>query len=148
MANEHSYPGPGRRLFCPSAQPDWPEAVILGVVLGTAERPRLVHLNVLADATPERMALATPATPTEVYRLASPCIANRCPHFDGADCHIAKRVVAHVEPESDRLPACLLRPICRWWHQEGRDACVRCSQVVTDSNYESMRSVAEAAAIT
>ena len=30
------------------------------------------------------------------------------------------------------LPACQLRPDCRWWKQEGKAACMRCPLVMTD----------------
>jgi hypothetical protein len=34
----------------------------------------------------------------------------------------------------DALPRCLIRPACRWFQQEGKEACVRCPQVVTESS--------------
>jgi hypothetical protein len=32
----------------------------------------------------------------------------------------------------DVLPICTIRASCRWYAQEGRDACLRCPQVVTE----------------
>jgi hypothetical protein len=132
---------PGRP-YCPSAQPDWEASVVLGVVLGTADRPRLVHLEVLQPVTEELMALSRPVTPTEVFRIAAPCIANGCKHFDGADCRLANRLAKLLPPVTESLPPCSLRPACRWWQQEGKAACLRCPQVVTDSNYPEMNLIA------
>ena len=42
------------------------------------------------------------------------------------------------------LPHCTLRPDCRWWRQEGRAACERCPQLVTES-YATSPSVRQAA---
>jgi hypothetical protein len=64
--------------FCPSAQPDWEGGMILGVVLGTAEAPRLAHLEMLQPVTDELMALAGPVSPTEVFRIAAPCLGSGC----------------------------------------------------------------------
>jgi hypothetical protein len=33
----------------------------------------------------------------------------------------------------ESLPACRIRPDCRWFVQEGRAACLRCPQIVTYS---------------
>jgi len=44
----------------------------------------------------------------------------------------------------DHLPACNIRPDCRWFRQEGRAACVRCPQIVTGTHDadETLRKVA------
>ncbi|MCA2699690.1 MAG: nitrogen fixation protein, partial [Microcystis sp. M179S2] len=34
---------------------------------------------------------------------------------------------------TDTLPPCRIRQNCRWWLQEGKAACLRCPQVVTDN---------------
>jgi hypothetical protein len=129
-------------LYCPSAQPDWEGGVVLGVVLGTAEAPRLAHLEVLPPVTDELMTLAGPVSPTEVYRIAAPCLGSGCTHFDGTDCRLAQRIVTLLPPVVEAPPPCALRPSCRWWHQEGRAACLRCPQVVTDSNAADMGLIA------
>jgi len=116
--------------------------VVLGVVLGTAEAPRLAHLEVLPPVTDELMTLAGPVSPTEVYRIAAPCLGSGCTHFDGTDCRLAQRIVTLLPPVVEAPPPCALRPSCRWWHQEGRAACLRCPQVVTDSNAADMGLIA------
>jgi hypothetical protein len=128
--------------YCPSAQPDWEGGMVLGVVLGTAESPRLAHLEVLQPVTDELMALASPVSPTEVFRIAAPCLGSGCTHFDGTDCRLVQRLVTLLPPVVEVLPPCSLRPSCRWWRQEGKAACLRCPQVVTDSNAAEMGLIA------
>src|SRR5262252_1330711 len=72
-----------------------------------------------------------PVHPTEVLRLAAPCAGSACQHFDGANCQLATRTVQLLPILVTGLPACVIRATCRWWLQEGREACLRCPQVVT-----------------
>ncbi len=122
--------------------------MVLGVVLGTAENPRLVHLDVLQPVTDELMALSAPVTPTEVFRIAAPCVGSGCKHFDGAECRLVRRLVTALPTVSEAVPPCPLRPACRWWQQEGKAACLRCPQVVTDSNYPDMGVIADGPGLT
>jgi hypothetical protein len=46
---------------------------------------------------------------------------------------LAAKIVRWVPTVVDKLPACAIRAECRWWHQEGKAACLRCPQVVTDN---------------
>jgi hypothetical protein len=119
--------------YCPSAQPDIVGSVVFGVVGGTAQEPQLVHIE-LRPATNEVLALTQPVHPTEVFRFAAPCARNACQHFDGSNCRLVTRIVASLPTVIDRLPSCYLRPTCRWWQQEGKAACLRCPQIVTETH--------------
>jgi hypothetical protein len=119
-------------IHCPSAQPS-ADGVVIGVVTGTADERRIGYLSKPQPVTEEILALAAPAAPAEVFRMASPCMGDGCKHFAGGDCHLVKRIVAHFDPVVSGLPPCQIRPTCRWFRQEGRVACVRCPQVVTNS---------------
>jgi hypothetical protein len=124
-------------LLCPSAQPEIPGSVIFGVIQGTPKDPRLVQLTELQPPTPEILNLAAPLKPTEVFRFAAPCAEFGCRHFDGHKCQLAGRVVKLLPPVDARLPPCQIRQSCRWWHQEGKAACMRCPMIVTESETES-----------
>lgn len=117
--------------LCPSAQPDWEGAVAIGVVGGTVDEPRITPLERPLPVTPELLQLAEPVTPSEVFRFAAPCLCEGCGHFEGSTCNLAAKIVRMVRPAGDALPACDIRPRCRWFRQEGRDACLRCPLVVT-----------------
>jgi hypothetical protein len=102
------------RTLCPSARENSPDSVIFGIAAGTVEEPRVAYLPEIQPVTPEILALAQPVTPTEVFRFAASCAEKECVHFD-------------------ILPPCRIRQNCRWWLQEGKAACLRCPQVVTDN---------------
>jgi len=107
------------------------DARVLGVVSGEADTPRLAYLNERVPATPELLAEAAPAEPGEVFRLAARCEQSRCTHFDGGRCQLAARIVESLAVVSDKLPPCIIRSSCRWYSQEGAQACYRCPQIVT-----------------
>ena len=120
-------------LLCPSAQPDMKDARILGVVSGSAEAPELAYLNQHLPVSQELLATAAPANPLQVFRIAAQCEEKACCHFDGKNCRLATRIVQILPAVSEALPACLIRPTCRWYQQEGRAACLRCPQVITET---------------
>ena len=120
-------------LLCPSAPAGADESIVIGVVLGDADAPRVAYLKAPLPVTPELLERTAPASPNEVLRTAAPCAEGGCRHFDGADCTLAKRFVDLLDATVDRPPPCAIRPSCRWWKQEGRAACARCPQVVTQS---------------
>ena len=134
-----------RSLLCPSAQPDWADSVMFGIVSGTVEEPRLVHLTEPQPVTDELLALSHPINPTEVFRFAAPCAANACQHFDGSNCRLVTKVVHALPTVVEKLSPCNLRPTCRWWQQEGKAACMRCPQIVTETYHptEQLRHVAD-----
>jgi len=121
------------RLLCPSARPEMAGAVIFGVVGGTAQAPRMAHLVQPLPVTDELLALAAPASPLQVFRTAAPCAQRACAHFAQNRCRLASRIVDELPAAVDGLPACRIRPACRWWQQEGKAACLRCPLVVTES---------------
>lgn len=118
-------------LRCPSAQPGMADAEILGVVEGVGDGARVAYVNAHVAASDDILALAAPLAPTEVYRLSARCEERRCTHFDGARCQLAVRIVERLPEVAAWLPPCAIRPICRWFQQEGRSACLRCPQIVT-----------------
>ena len=127
------------RPLCPSAQPSWQGSAAIGVIGGTADDPRMSHFPSPIPVTDELLSLAKPVTPPEVFRFAAPCMCSGCLHFQDQKCHLAIRIVNWLPPVTDKLPACPIRPRCRWWVQEGQAACMRCPQIVTDNYNPSQR---------
>lgn len=130
--------------LCPSAQPEWSDSVVFAIAAGTVEAPQVLHLPEPQSVTQELLALAEPVTPTEVFRFAAPCAEKGCSHFDGSQCQLVQRIVEGVPPVADILPPCRIRQDCRWWQQEGKEACFRCTQIVTD-NFSPSEAVRKAA---
>ena len=128
---------PQGQSLCPSAQPDMVGSVIFGVIGGTVAAPQLTYLSEPRPVTAEVLTLATPVNPTEVFRFAAPCAEERCRHYDGTQCRLASRIGRLLPPVVERVAACHLRPTCRWWQQEGKAACLRCPQIVTETYYPS-----------
>ena len=106
--------------LCPSAQPGMEGCRVLGVVRHDSATPVLEYLSTRVPATPEVLAMAAPLQPTEVYRLAATCAEHACPHFDGADCQLATRIVQILPAVVDALPPCIIRRNCRWFTQGRR----------------------------
>ncbi len=122
-----------RPSLCPSAQSDWPEAKVFGVVSGSADTPETAYLTNPEPVSDELLSLANPVEPAEVFRIAAPCACNQCEHFSDEEdkCRLVEKTVRWVPLVSESLPVCSIRAECRWWRQEGREACFRCPQVVT-----------------
>src|SRR4029078_9813692 len=119
--------------LCPSAQPGMDQCRVLGVVQRDGPAPMLQYLNEHVPATEEVLDMAVPLKPTEVFRLAATCAEHQCPHFDGADCQLATRIVQILPAVVDILPPCIILKDCRWYSQEGGAACRRCPEVTTVS---------------
>ena len=107
---------------------------VLGVVSRDAEAPRLAYLDESMAATPEILELAAPLAASQVFRLSARCEESKCTHFDGTRCQLAVRIAKLLPEVVDSLPACNIRPDCRWFRQEGRAACVRCPQIITGTH--------------
>lgn len=121
-----------RTTLCPSARPESVDGVVFGVVGGTATAPRIAYLKQPLPITEELMAKASPVTPGEIFRTAASCAESGCQHFNGEDCRLAMRVVEKLPAVAEDLPPCSIRRNCRWWQQEGKAACRRCPQIITD----------------
>jgi hypothetical protein len=135
-----------RQTLCPSAPPDWEGSQVIGVVAGTAHAPEVAYLSEPQPVTDSLLALARPITPTEVFRFSAPCACTGCGHFseEQSKCKLAEKIVRWAPVVVDKLPACRIRPDCRWWQEQGRSACMRCPQVVTD-RFEAPAAIAKAA---
>ena len=121
----------GGSPLCPSAQPDMQDARVIGVLSGEARSPRVAYLEPGVSLEPAMRAALGPLQPTEVFRFAARCEEHRCGHFDGQRCTLALRLEASLAPVVERLPACSIRPSCRWFLERGPEICRRCPQVVT-----------------
>jgi len=119
-------------LHCPSAQPDWQDNFVFGIVRGTARDPEVEYLAQPLALTAElREIITEPVELTEMLRFAAPCVGSACAHFRGHECTLVQRIV-NTLPGTGALPACIIRDVCRWYAQEGSAACLRCQHVVTD----------------
>ena len=138
--------GSSQEIDCPSAQATADGARVFGVLTGTPDAHRVGYLTETVPVSEKLLALAGAAKPTQLFRIAAPCANGGCKHFKSNACSLAERIVAGVPVVVNALPACQIRSSCRWFRQEGKEACFRCPQVMTDksdaSDYE--RQIADA----
>ena len=138
--------GSSQEIDCPSAQATADGARVFGVLTGTPDAHRVGYLTETVPVSEKLLALAGAAKPTQLFRIAAPCANGGCKHFKSNACSLAERIVAGVPVVVNALPACQIRSSCRWFRQEGKEACFRCPQVMTDksdaSDYE--RRIADA----
>ncbi len=106
-------------------------AVVIGVRTAAAEGARVGYLAEQVPVTAELLALADPVDPLEVFRFGAPCAESGCAHFADSRCSLVERVVEQVPVAVSIAPPCSLRRDCRWWHQEGTAACLRCPLILT-----------------
>ena len=121
-----------KKLLCPSARAESDNSVVFGVIAGTADEPQVHYFNQSQPVTEETFSVASPVTPTEIFRISANCAEKDCQHFNGYNCQLIERIVEHLPEVTETLPPCSIRRDCRWWQQEGKSACMRCPQVVTD----------------
>jgi hypothetical protein len=121
---------------------------VLGLLTEGENGTRLSYLNQRLPVSDEVLAMAAPANPKTIFRFAATCEESKCSHFDGHDCQLAKRIVQIMPAVVDKLPPCIVRANCRWYVQEGGNACFRCPQIATLNNdpNEQLKLVAGAAA--
>ncbi len=118
--------------LCPSSRPEVKNSLAFGIVVGSAKKPRVAYLSEPQAVTDQLLSIAKPVTPTEVFRFAATCAERDCEHFNGSDCQLVKRIINKSPMVVENLPSCRIRADCRWWQQEGKSACFRCPQIVTD----------------
>lgn len=119
--------------LCPSSRPEIDNSVVFGIVEGTVEEPRVAYLEEVQHYTTNLLEPSSNINPTEVLRFASPCAGNNCLHFDGLNCKLGKRIVHLLPAVVESLPPCRIRPNCFWWKQDGKSACIRCPQIVSEN---------------
>jgi hypothetical protein len=119
------------RILCPSARCET-GALLLGIVLPNG---RVSFASDEIRLTEEFVAVAQEGRPPEKrFRFAQPCARGGCRQWTGSRCQVIDDVQVALSGtvEDDELPACSIRPRCRWFLQSGADACAVCPAVITD----------------
>jgi hypothetical protein len=116
---------------CPSSQPSVDGARVFGVIGGTVDRPHVAYLEKGVEVTPDLMEEIGDIDPKRVFRFSGQCKNGACVQFRNGHCRLGQDIVHMLKPVVAQLPACTIRATCRWYAENGRDACLRCPQVVT-----------------
>jgi hypothetical protein len=77
---------------------------------------------------------AHPLPPEQRFRFTNKCIEGACKQWTGTGCGVAARAMAALDrlPANALLPDCGIRHECRWYSEQGRDACRICPFVLTE----------------
>lgn len=71
--------------------------------------------------------------PEQHFRFSSPCAQNGCNQWSNGNCGVIKKVLNALGNDlPPDAPKCIIRKSCRWFYQEGVQACYACSFVITD----------------
>jgi len=130
-----TFPAQEKILFCPSAQPCLERSMILAVVQNGGDESSVKMLDHPVKVTEGTLLafVGNQVRPTQLFRFAAPCEESGCSNWNGSHCRVAERLV-QIRPTSPaELPKCRLRPVCRWFEEQGREVCFRCPQVLTDN---------------
>jgi hypothetical protein len=119
--------------LCPSVTGDsGSEPHIIGFI---GANGRVANLLAPIPLTDEVRAAAGPQ-PERAFRLAGPCVAGGCTHWKNEACSLIGRMRHELrhkhadEPPATKLPRCAIRAACRWWRQDGPEACRVCPDVI------------------
>nr|WP_294851663.1 hypothetical protein [uncultured Sphingomonas sp.] len=116
---------------CPSAPASNPENKVFGVVLGDVETPRVGYLAKGIDLPDREKLVDRGIDPGHAFRFTGKCANTGCGQFKNGGCRLGKDIVKMLEPVVDVAPACTIRSTCRWFAENGVEACLRCPQVTT-----------------
>jgi hypothetical protein len=122
-----------KQLMCPSSKCQ-DGALLLGIVKEDG------HVDMLHEAIPVDETFVETAKqgrlPEMRFRFASTCAKNGCKQWTGTRCGIVDKILDHVKDAilEETLPVCFIRPTCRWYNQNGADACKICPWVITETS--------------
>ena len=113
---------------CPSA-PLYKGSKLLGVVNDSGEVDILPRSLEITD---EFVRIATEAGDVEKrFRFTNKCVKSACSQWSDKGCAVALRAVHKIESQhwKTALTTCDIRSTCRWFDQEGANACRTCELV-------------------
>ena len=72
------------------------------------------------------------------FRFSNKCVQSGCQQWTGSRCGVIDKALTTIEEKywKENLPACSIRSTCRWFSQNGANACKVCPLVITDTMIE------------
>jgi hypothetical protein len=115
---------------CPSA-PGVPGSTVLGVVTGNG---RIAYVSPPVPVDDVFLDAVGTIDLEKRFRFAHACVEGGCPQWTGSRCSVIDSAIEEIATAGDAsLPACTIRKTCRWFAQQGRNACAICPLVITDT---------------
>jgi hypothetical protein len=117
--------------LCPSARAE-PGAGLLGVI---GEDGRVQYLKDWLEIDQAFIDEVSPhGRPEQRFRFAGRCVEGGCAQWTGHRCGVIDKVQQLTPPDGEHsVPACAIRPACRWYRQSGPEACHVCPMIITDT---------------
>ena len=123
------------RILCPSSRAK-PGARLIGVRQdngAVAILPQPLHID------EHFIEIANRSSPAEQkFRFTHKCVESGCTQWTGSRCGVADNVLALAEGMQlqEGIPSCGIRHQCRWYNQNGENACKVCPLVITETTEE------------
>ena len=120
------------KIMCPSSKAT-KGARLLGVRQEDGQVAILPQPLRLNDSFIEIASQIAPAE--QHFRFTNKCIESGCAQWTGSRCGVSDQIVSVIDQvvTEHELPSCGIRPVCRWFRQNGADACRVCVYVITET---------------
>jgi hypothetical protein len=117
--------GSPKDALCPSAPPS-ADAVILAVV---GDDGGLAYVRPALPVGPLGRDFESGGAGSA--RFAAPCLEGGCTHWRDQRCNLVDTLVSRSNetPRPNGAPRCSIRAMCRWFRQDGWEACSACPRV-------------------
>lgn len=128
------------RILCPSSKAQ-DGARLIGIrqddgTVAILPQPLQINEDFILEANRSSRA-------EQKFRFTNKCVESGCTQWTGSRCGVADKVISviHDLPVQEALPDCGIRPQCRWFRQNGPDACRVCPFVITHTTEEDWEAV-------
>lgn len=123
---------PTDKTMCPSGRAI-PGSALLGVRQADGTVALLPQVLPVTQEFREAAQATSDSELEQRFRFTHKCAQGGCRQWASGGCKVAEVMMAHVhETKSDApIPACAIRPDCRWYIQVGPEVCRVCPSVIS-----------------
>ena len=115
------------KLLCPSYT-CVSGAHLIGVVQANG---RVAFLGRPLEVDRTFVDIAKQGRPPELrFRFSAACAESACANWKLGVCRVAAQISQPAAVSTTELPNCGIRAGCRWYHEQGCDACAACPSIV------------------
>lgn len=122
------------KIMCPSAKGKQGS-----LLLGVRQNGSISILPHALQMDEQFIKKANETAPAEQnFRFANKCVEGGCKQWTGSRCGVADKMIGFLDKviASDQLIPCSIRNRCRWFLQNGNEACNICPYVITEITQE------------